>query len=118
MQHWVTENTGRKYIFVAGGGMSDRAGRNNRKALFAPQSQDRGAARISILARVVPCQSLVPSRINMLLQQRKIFWMQQYHLPACIRPQRIMQRASIHDRRIIDHHARSFRNARMNRGVE
>ena len=48
MQRSATENTGRRYIFVADGGMSDTAARNSRKTLFAPQSQDRGAARNSI----------------------------------------------------------------------
>jgi hypothetical protein len=89
MQRSATENMGRRYIFVADGGMSDIAVRNNRKARFAPQSQDHDAARISILARVVPCQSLVSSRINMLFQLCKIIWMQQRHFPGRARAPRI-----------------------------
>ena len=89
MQRWVTGNTDRRYIFVAGGGMSDTAAHNSHKARFAPQSQDHGAARNSILSRVVPCQSLVPSRINMLFQLCKIIWMQQRHFASRIRAPRI-----------------------------
>jgi hypothetical protein len=68
MQRSATENMGRKYIFVADGGMSDMAARNNHIIRFAPQSLGRGAARISILFRAAPYLSSVPPRIHMLLQ--------------------------------------------------
>jgi hypothetical protein len=123
MQRWATGNTARRYIFAVDGGMFGMAARNSRRARFVPQWPGRAAARTPILcyarfSNVICDAALMPPRINMRLQRGEILGMQQNHLAACIRPQCIMQRASIHDRGFLDHNAGTLRNATVNRRVE